>query len=113
VSDEIEKTLKEIAVLLRRQVEQQDASVRRGEEMREKFGQRLTGFSGMREDMRQRREEFEKRREDINSNMEKSREQAAEHRREEREFRQRLLAELERHNQLLEALVKHLDSPGL
>jgi hypothetical protein len=113
VTDEITSTLKEIAVLLSRQVEQQDATARWNQEARERFGQGRVGVVGMPEEMRQRREEFEKRREEMQGNLEKSREQFVEQRREDREFRQRLLAELERHNQLLEVLVKRLDSRGL
>jgi hypothetical protein len=96
--------LQEIATLLRRKVEQHDEIVQRGEKIRQRFGERggfITSVGTMREERGRRRDE-------VQAQMEKNREESAKHREEDRHFKERLLAELERHNHLIESLLARL-----
>jgi hypothetical protein len=98
MKNELTAVLKEIASLLRRQLEQHDSIRERADEVRQQLGQRRDSF----------RQGGEARREQMESRMANAREQSAEYRRGERELKERLLAQLERHNQLLEQLVARL-----
>jgi hypothetical protein len=91
MTDEISEVLKQISALLQRKVEQHDETVRRAEEMRQKMGAPQPHMLHMREAMGERWAEMESKWEKV--------------RQEESQFRERLLAELQRHNQLLESLL--------
>ena|SRR5438552_11643493 len=99
MTDETAAVLQEIAALLRRQVEQHDAMAQRAEEARLRFAERPGLVSTVSGGMRH--EEMDKRREEMQVRAEQYRD-------EERQFKQRLLAELERHNHLIESLLERL-----
>ena len=105
MADETTAALLEIAGLLRRRVEQQDEMVKRTEERMAKHDQRDPVTSGI----DKIREEGQLKLAEMSAKMETRSEQARQEKEriqdEERQFRQRLLGELERHNLLLERLL--------
>jgi transketolase len=113
MSDESTTALREIAELLKKRVEQEDAvaartleSSKRGAEMTARFQARTEEAQARSEEMRRRSEEMRKQfspenRESFRAEME--------HRREEdRQFRKSLLDELHRHNSLLTEIIERL-----
>jgi hypothetical protein len=117
MSDEAVAALQEIVSLLRRRVEQHDEDVRRAQDVQRQTMERLAEINTGREpDVRRAREESRRKIEEMERRSEeaakvgeqrmKEMKQEQERRYEdEREFRRRLLAELERHNSLLEQLL--------
>lgn len=105
MADDMVGVLRELSSLLRRLTEQNDANARRAEEMR------LSGRKQM-EDGRARLEEARARSEEARANMERLRQERPDFsqrmtqmRDEDLKFKQRLLEEIQRHNQLLETLI--------
>jgi hypothetical protein len=101
MTDENTQVLKEIAGLMKRQVEQRDEITRR-------LSSGLTGSRDLREAAEQRRSEFAKHREELQNRLEKGKDELVAQRQEDREFKRQLITQLERHNQLLEALLERL-----
>ena len=106
--DETVSALQEIASLLRRRIEQQEEMAQRSEERMAKLDERkshIPALEKIQEDSKQRltqmKAQFEQRDEHKQAEKEKLQQ-------EDREFKQRLLAELERHNSLLEQLLSRL-----
>lgn len=106
--DDTTAALQEIASLLRRRVQQQDEMAERTEKRMEEIRTRdpaTSNIDQIREDAKQRTDNMsamlEKRRKE--TQLEKAHLQE-----EERQFKQRLLAELERHNALLDRLLSRL-----
>jgi hypothetical protein len=105
MAEDLGGVLREVSALLQRLTEQNDAATRQREEDRSRWqanrGQRLQSFTLERPDPNGRAEEMRNR-------MEESRALAAKYREEDVQFRQKLLHEIERHNQLLETLIAKL-----
>jgi hypothetical protein len=114
MADETASVLREIATLLRRQVEQHDATERRTEELRQRLGEgsgtfRLQGaLEATSNRMNEARNRMNEARQTSLERMEKSREESARYREEDRHFKERLLAELVKQNHLLESLLAKL-----
>jgi len=105
MADEMVGVLQELSSLLRRLTEQNDAKLQVTEEMRlrgrtriDESRARMDELRANVERMRQARSDFPKMREETARRIEETRE-------EDLKFRQRLLQEIERHNQLLETLI--------
>jgi rubrerythrin len=106
--EDLATVLSEVAGLLKRIADQNDA---RQERFKESEGRNKGRFEEMQkrmESLRTNRPDFAQQREDMKRNMEDSRARGAKNREEDVEFRQRLLAEIERHNRLLEKLIERL-----
>ena len=113
MSDESTTALREIAELLKKRVEQEDAvaartleSSKRGAEMTARFQDRTEEAQARSEEMRRKMEEIRKQfspenRENFRAEMESRRE-------EDRQFRKSLLDELQRHNALLAEIIERL-----
>jgi hypothetical protein len=93
--DETTAALQEIAGLLRRRVEQQDEQAKKAEarrpgldQMRERSDRQNATFRELAEERQQKQETLQE---------------------EDRQFKQRLIAEMERHNLLLERLLSRMD----
>ena len=107
MGDDLTVMLNEIATLLRRQIEQHDAIIRRTEEMRTKMIVQ-PHLQGIRQRVEENREKWERSRETREASWEGARERAAQMHEEDKQFKERLLAELERHNRALESLLTRL-----
>ncbi len=105
MGDDLTVVLNEIATLLRRQIEQHDAMIRRTEDMRTKMTERYPHLQEIRQRVEENREKFERSREIREASLEEARERAAQMREEDKQFKERLLAELEQHNRLLESFL--------
>jgi hypothetical protein len=108
MTDEMGAVLREISALLRRIAEQNELQVRQRSEVEERGKVRLQAITAKMEEARQARPDFAKTREEMAKRMEQSRTIATQQRQEDVRFRERLLAELERHNHLLEALIEKM-----
>jgi len=113
MSDNLADVLKEVSGLLGRIAEQNEKSAKRseefrlrGEESRKSMQERLADGANI---SSASRPDFQKSREDMAKRMEESRAISARHREEDVDFRERLLSEIQRHNELLEALISKLN----
>ena len=112
MSDDVNDVLKEIAQLLRRQIALQEAQAMRVERQLEIVRERppLPDRTAVRDAMempreRPQRPDFTGMREAMDERMAKMTERAEQRFEEDREFRARLFAALERHNALIERLL--------
>jgi hypothetical protein len=117
MTDAAVAALQEIANLIRRRVEQHEEDVRRAQEVQRQTMERLTEINPERDpDLRRAREESRRQLEEMRKRgeeaakvgeqrMEQMRQEQERREEEEREFRRHLLAELARHNRLLEQLL--------
>jgi hypothetical protein len=111
MAEELGRVLREVSALLQRLTEQNDAETRRREEdrsrwdanreQREEASKRLQSFNAGRPDPKKQAEEMKIR-------MEESRVLHAKQRDQDVQFREQLLQEIQRHNQLLETLIEKL-----
>jgi len=108
MTDEMGIALREISGLLRRIAEQNDLRMRQRAEVEERGKERLQTMMAKMEESRQARPDFAKSRDEMAKRMEESRRLATQHREEDLRFREKLLAEFERHNLLLEALIEKM-----
>jgi len=116
MSDETVAALQEIAGLLRRRVEQQDEQARRSEELHKQseerfaemdvFKSEMPDLPKMQQDSENLMEEFRQEVEQRRAGEKREKERLQE---EDRQFKQRLLAELERHNTAIEHLLARLE----
>jgi len=100
MAEELGGVLREVSAILQRLSDQNEAAVRQREEDRARW-EANRGMSMLRIERSGRAEE-------INKRFEESRAMQARHREEDVQFRQKLLLEIERHNQLLETLITKL-----
>src|SRR5262249_39584875 len=108
MGDDLTVVLNEIATLLRRQIEQHDAMLRRTEGMRTKMTEQYPHLQEIWQRVEESREKFERSREIREASLEGARDRAGQMREEDKQFKERLLAELERHNRALESLLTRL-----
>ena len=108
MGDDLTVMLNEIATLLRRQIEQHDAMIRGTEEMRTKMIVQSPHLQEIRQRVEENREKWQRSRETREASWEGARERAAQMHEEDKQFKERLLAELERHNRALESLLTRL-----
>jgi hypothetical protein len=108
VSDNMNEVLQELSALLRRISDQNDATLKRQQELQSKMEGRRDVASKLREDSEQRMEQFKLKMEEARSNSQKNKEMVDRHRDEDVQFRERLLETLEHQNELLETLITKL-----
>ena len=115
MAEELGGVLQEVSTLLRRLTEQNDALARQREENRSRWDANREAQRGRMEEASKRlqaslteRPDPKKQAEEMRIRMEESRALSAKHREEDVQFRQKLLLEIERHNQLLETLITKL-----
>lgn len=106
MAEELASVLNQVAGLLTRIAEQNDARQGRMKEFEVRNKGRSEEFQKRMEEFRNNRPDFRQQRAEMKERMEESRVMQAKHRQEDVEFRQRLLNELERHNRLLESLIE-------
>ena len=119
MSDESTTALREIAELLKKRVEQEDAvaaraleSSKRGAEFSARMRLQTEEAQARSEEMRRKTEEMKK--QFSPENRESARAEMEHRREEERQFRKSLLSELERHNTLINEILNRLGkSPSL
>jgi hypothetical protein len=113
MSDESTTALREIAELLKKRVEQEDAVAARALESSKRSAEMTARFQARTEETQSRSEEFRRKMEETRKafspeDREKSRAEIESRREEERQFRKSLLSELERHNTLLNEILNRL-----
>ena len=108
MTDNLNDVLQELSTLLRRISEQNDASIKRQDELRSQVTERQDLLSKLREDSEQRISRHKLQVEEGRINSKKSKEIFDQHRHEDLQFRERLLQTLEHQNQLLESLIARL-----
>jgi hypothetical protein len=113
MSDESTTALREIAELLKKRVEQEDAvaaraleSSKRGAEMTARIKEQTEKGQAKAEEFRRKAEEMQK--QFSPENRDKFRTETERRHEEERQFRKSLLSELERHNTLLSEIIERL-----
>ena len=107
MTDNLNDVLQELSTLLRRISEQNDVSIKRQDELKSQMNERQDLFSKLREDSEQRISRHKLQVEEGRLNSKKSKE-IFDPRRQEVQFRERLLQTLEHQNQLLESLIARL-----
>jgi hypothetical protein len=111
MSDESTTALREIAELLKKRVEQEDAVAARTLEGQKRAAEMTARMQGLTEEMQARSEEFRRKMEETRKpfspeDREKTRAEMENRREEDRQFRKSLLSELERHNTLLSEIIE-------
>ena len=118
MAEDLSGVLREISALLQRMTEQNDVAAREraesrvrwdaNKEQREANQRRIEESSKRWETSISNRPDFKKQAEEMRTRMEESRVLQDKRREEDVQFRQKLLYEIERHNQLLETLIAKL-----
>ena len=108
MAEDIGTVLNQLAGLLKRIADQNDARQERFKETEVRNKGRFEEMQKRMESIRSNRPDFTRQREDMKRNMEESRARGVKNREEDVEFRERLLSEIERHNRLLETLIQRL-----
>jgi hypothetical protein len=108
MAEDIGPVLNQIAALLTRMSDQNDARLEHFKELEIRNRGRGEEMQKRLESMRSNRPDFTQQRADMKKNMEEARVLGEKRRQEDLEFKQRLLNEIERHNRLLETLIERL-----
>jgi hypothetical protein len=112
MTDNLNDVLQELSALLRRISEQNDASVKRQDELKPQMDDRKALLSKLREGSEQRSNRHKLQVEEVRFNSMKNKEISDQNRQEDLQFRERLLQTLEHHNRLLESVIARLkESP--
>jgi hypothetical protein len=108
MAEDIGPILNQIAALLTRMADQNDARQEHFKELEIRNKGRSEEFRKRMESVQINRPDFNQQRVEMKERMEESRVLGEKRRQEDLEFKQRLLNEIERHNRLLETLIERL-----